>query len=251
MANLQSNIHNLQSILTTINNLPEQSIEKKGYKLTLRLDVGGQYPDITINGQLLEEYGDASYNTDRFSIILTNIVKVNIISNIPNYESINMTLLADDVLYINNYDYIEGKFLNIEVETGNSYNVCILGDALFTELSEGVFSSSKDGFSSVEFDQKISAGVIYGPDSSPNEEFIRFYPGDTWGSYLFGLNNTLPFSGLAPNGGFFVDSTGNIQYYGVSMAYLVIAGTDTPVNVFDPIEETNYEAVYSTAGFEG
>lgn len=259
MANLQSNINNLQSILTTINNLPEQSAEKKGYKLTLRLTLYGSYPRITINGKELE-YDHAAYNSDFFTLILTNIVKVNIISNIHSInEPIDMALLEDTILELDHAGYGEDFFIDITVETGNSYGICILGDCYISGLIKEPMSirSSGDGFSSVDLDPiKEYAIVRYGAKSNYNEIFIEFWEGDTWGSYLFSVDNILSFEFIDnyKEGKFQVDkNTGNIKFLSAAGKIdLIMSDTGDFVNIFDSIEpNTLYEATYSNSSFEG
>lgn len=250
MASLQSNINNLQSILTAVNNLPEQNNNNKdGYRLTLKF-CSGAYINLTVNGKQVEYMG-SSYNTDDYTIILTNISQANIISNLKGYESISISLSEDTILDMG-YIYPEHPFITITVESGNSYDILTFGRVLISDIQSTVIQSEGDGFTSIELDPYgNTAQITYGSDTSPQEKWIHFAEGDTWGSYLFGSNNTLPFTGLTPNGGFFVDQTGNITYYGASTAYLIFTETGTPVNIFDPIYSMSYEAIYSTAGFEG
>lgn len=248
MASLQSNINNLQSILTAVNNLPEQNNNKDGYRLTLKFCSGIDI-NLTVNGKQVEYYG-SSYNSDYYTIVLTNISKVYIVSDIKRYESISLSLSEDTVLDMG--APTDCSFITITVESGNSYDILTFGQVLISEIQSTVIQSQGDGFTSIELDPYgNTAQITYGPDSSPQEEWIHFAEGDTWGSYLFGPNNTLPFTGLTPHGGFFVEQTGKISYYGASIAYLVLTETGTPVNIFDPIYFTSYEAIYSTAGFEG
>ncbi len=248
MASLQSNINNLQSILTTINNLPEQNNNKDGYRLTLKF-CSGLDINLTVNGKQIEYY-DSSYNSDYYTIVLTNISKADIVSDIKKYESISISLSEDTVLDMG--FPTDGSFIAITVESGNSYNVLTFGGVLISDIQSTVIQSGGDGFTSIELDPYgNTAQIIYGSDRSPQEEWIYFAEGETWGSYLFGQNNTLPFTGLTPHGGFFVDQTGKITYYGASTAYLILTETGIPVNIFDPIYSTSYEAVYSTADFEG
>lgn len=256
MASLQSNINNLQSILTTVNNLPEQNIEKKGYKLTIGLTMYGTYPRITINGKELE-YSHASYHSDLFTLILTNIVKVNIISNIHSInEPIDMTLLEDTVLELDHASYGEDFFIDIMVETGNSYGVCILGEAIISTIEPIMVSPPGDGFSLIQLDPvKEYACIRCGLQTNYYEIFIEFYEGDTWGSYLFSTNNILPFEFTDyKEGKFHIDkNTGNIYFQSAAgPSDLVVMDDGNPVNIFDPIKaSTFYEATYSNSGFGG
>lgn len=251
MASLQSNINNLQSILTAVNNLPEQNNNNNnnGYRLTLKFCSGIDI-NLTVNGKQVEYMG-SSYNTDDYTIVLTNISQANIISNLKGYESISISLSEDTILDMG-YISTEHSFITITVESGSSYDILTFGRVLISDIQSTVIQSEGDGFTSIELDPYgNTAQITYGSDKAPQEEWIYFAEGDTWGSYLFSSNNTLPFTGLTPHGGLYVEQTGKIAYYGASMAYLILTETGTPVNIFDPIYSTGYEAVYSTAGFEG
>ena len=251
MASLQSNINNLQSILTTINSLPEQSVEKKGYKFTLHLTLNGPQPNITINGKQLEEFYNASYNSDNYTIILTNITKIDMISNIEQCKPIQNMILSEDTVLnleiLSTYD-MENPFITITVETGNSYNICILGDCYISKpIKESMtIRSSGEGFSVIDLDPIGEVAFIkYGYESDYTEEVIEFYAGDTWGSYLFSINNILPFDFTPSKPGFYIDkNTGNIKHYSAGGdAEFIMMETGAAVNVFDPIMSAYYEAI--------